>query len=75
MSETLPAALGVSATAVVGVAVARGTSRTTRSPGSKTPATASTAMTRPTAAAPRKVKKTFERRLDRFMAPMEPRSG
>ena len=42
---------------------------------SKTPTTASTAMTRPTDAAPRKVKKTFERRLDRFMADIEARSG
>jgi hypothetical protein len=71
MSETPPAGrAGASATAVV---VGLGTSRTTRSD-SKTPAIASTATTRPTDAAPRKVKKTFEARLDRFMAHMEPTS-
>jgi hypothetical protein len=55
------------------VVVGLGTSRTTRSDW-KTPARASTATTRPTDAAPRKVKKTFEAREDRFMAHMEPTS-
>src|SRR3954452_11245541 len=36
---------------------------------SRAPVTERIAMTRPTAAAPRKVKKTFESRRDRFMAP------
>src|SRR5690349_17510862 len=35
----------------------------------RSPVTERIAMTRPTAAAPRKVKKTFESRRDRFMAP------
>jgi hypothetical protein len=47
----------------------------TRSVRSNTPTRASTATTRPTDAAPRKVKKTLEARLDRVMRDIQARSG
>ena len=67
MALTLPAVALGCAIEVVGELVPPVGPVTTRSVRSNVPAAARTAITSPTAAAPRKVKKTLERRLVRFM--------